>query len=220
MGVQSSAAVALVAVATGISFALAGSLIPPLVDDQLLRLFALLSSESLGVLLTLLIVLIRAILPISLIMHLMDGWPSGALRLGRSPLVVGVGLAAGVLFLEYLLISLLSLATAVDSWLDLGDLVAGLDILQPGVVLLSGLRVVLFAALSALAVLSRAWPLQPLALYGRWGPSQPFDPWRPHRQLPMGHQLMAYSDLFRLILLLIPLELAYQISGLPGALTA
>lgn len=220
LGVQSSLAVGVVAAATGVSFALAGSLIPPLGTTQLLRLFTLLSSESVGVLLTLLMVMIRAILPISLIMHLMEGWPAGTLRIGRGAVVVGAGVAAGLLFLEFLLISLLSLAAATDDWLDPGDLVAVFETLRPGLVLFSLLRVVLFASLCALAVLKRLWPLQPLGRYGHWGPSQPYDPWRPHQQLPMGHLLMAYTDLFRLVLIVIPLELAYQLSALPGSLTA
>jgi len=220
LGVQSSLAIALVAAASGISFALAGSLIPPLGSTQLLRLFTLLSSESVGVLLTLLMVLIRAILPISLIMHLMDGWPAGTLRLGRLAVVVGAGLAAGLLFLEYLLISLVALTTVNDEWFDPGDLLAVLETLRPGLVLFSWARVVLFTSLCAVMVLLRSWPLEPLGAYGRWGPSQPYDPWTPQRQLPMGHLLMAYSDLFRLILVVIPLELAYQLSGLPGALSA
>lgn len=220
LGVQSSLAVAVVAAASGISFGLAVGLIPPLGSLQLLRLFTLLSSESVGVLLTLLMVMIRAILPISLIMHLMDGWPGGTLRLGRGALVVGAGLAAGLLFLEYLLISLIALSVVSQDWFDLGDVIALLETLQPGVVLFSCVRVVLFAMLAALAVLLRVWPLKLLAAYGHWGPEQPYDPWRPHRQLPAAHLLMAYSDLFRLILIAIPLELAYQLSGLPGALTA
>lgn len=219
LGVQSSWAIAVVAAASGISFGLAGSLIPPLGSSQLLRLFTLLSSESVGVLLTLLMVMIRAILPVSLIMHLMDGWPAGTLRLGRAAVVVGAGLAAGLLFLEFLLISLVSLAAATDDWLDPGDLVAVFETVRPGLVLFSWVRVVLFASLCALAVLKRLWPLQPLGAYGHWGPSQPYDPWRPQQQLPMGHLLMAYTDLFRLVLIVIPLELAYQLSGLPGALT-
>lgn len=220
LGVQSSVAVAAVALALGLSFGLAGGLIPSLGSDQLLRLFTLLGSQSLGVLVTLLMVLIRGLLPISLVVHLLQFWPSGLLRLSRAALVLGAGLAAAVLFLEYQLISLLAFSYVLDAWLDLADLAAVLEALQPGAVLLSCLRVGLFSSLSTLAVLERWWPLPPFGPVGLWGASAPFDPWWPQRQLPMGHLLMAYRDLFRLILIVIPLELAYQFSGLPGALTA
>lgn len=219
LGVHSSAAIALVAVTIGVSFALAGSLIPPLSNSQLLRLFTLLTCESVGVLLTLLLFLIRGVLPLSLLVHLMEQWPGARLRLGRLQLTLGAGLAAAVLFLQYVLFSLVALSYASDNWLDFSDLAAVLEIIQPLAVLLSCGRVALFAMLATVAVLSRCWPLQVLEP-ARPMPDEPFDPWRPHRQLPMAQLTMVYSDLFRLILLLIPLELGYQVSGLPGALSA
>ena len=221
LGVHSALAVAIVAVALGVSFALAGSMIAPLATTELLRLFILLSSESLGVLLTLMLLLIRGLLPISQMVHLMLGWPSAQLRLRARHVTLGAGVAAAVLFLDYQLFSLLALAYATDGWLDLVDLGMVLQIMQPEVLLCSCGRVALLAMLSTQAVLSRWWPLQPLPPAGAAAAlaTEPFDPWRPHRQLPQVQLTMVYSDLFRLLVLLIVLELGYQLSGLPGSLT-
>ena len=222
LGVHSALAVAFVAVALGVSFALAGSMIAPLATSQLLRLFILLSSESLGVLLTLTMLLIRGLLPISQVVHLMLGWPRTLLRLKPRQVTVGAGVAAAVLFLDYQLFSLLALTYATDGWLDLADLGAVLQIMEPEVLLCSCIRTALLAMLATQMVLSRWWPLKPLQAAGAVAAraAEPFDPWRPQRQLPQVQLTSVYSDLFRLLVLLIVLELGYQVSGLPGSLTA
>lgn len=219
LGVNSALAVALVAITVGVSFALAGDLIPALATGQLLQLFTLLSSESLGVLLTLLMFLIRALLPVSLVVHLQGRWPAGRLRLSEAQVMVGAALAAAVLFLHYQLFSLVALAYVSDGWLDPVDLAPVLQMLQPTVLLCSCARVAMFALLACLAVLRRWWPLQPLPA-PQPPADEPFDPWRPSRKLPLGHLTMIYSDLFRLLVLLVPLELGYQLSSLPGSLSA
>ena len=222
LGVHSALAVTFVAVAIGVSFALAGQMIAPQATSELLRLFILLSSESIGVLLTLMMLLIRGLLPISQVVHLMLGWPRVQLRLKMRHVTIGAGVAAAVLFLDYQLFSLLALTYATDGWLDLADLGAVLQTLAPETLLLSCLRTALLAMLSTQAVLSRWWPLKPLPGAGAVAlqSSEPFDPWRPHRQLPQIQLTGVYSDLFRLLVMLIVLELGYQLSGLPGSLTA
>lgn len=222
LGVHSALAVAFVAVALGISFALAGETIAPLATSQLLRLFLLLSSESVGVLLTLMMFLIRGLLPISQVVHLMLGWPYALLRLKARHVTIGAGVAAAVLFLDYQLFSLLALTYATDGWLDLIDFGAVLQLLEPEMLLFSCLRTALLAMLATQAVLSRWWPLKPLPPAGAVAAEamEPFDPWRPHRQLPQVQLTSVYSDLFRLLVVLIVLELGYQLSALPGSLTA
>jgi hypothetical protein len=222
LGVHSALAVAFVAVALGVSFALAGQMIAPMATSQLLRLFILLSSESVGVLLTLMLFLIRGLLPISQVVHLMLGWPRAQLRLQMSHVRLGAGLAAAVLFMDYQLFSLLALTYVTDGWLDLADFGAVLQNMQPEVLLFSCLRTALLAMLATQAVLSRWWPLQPLPAAGAVAHQavEPFDPWRPQRQLPQIQLTAVYSDLFRLLVLLIVLELGYQLSGLPGSLSA
>ena len=222
LGVHSGLAVSCLAVALGVSFALAGNMITPLATSQLMRLFILLSSESIGVLLTLMLFLIRALLPISQVVQSMRGWPSQQLRLRVRDVTLGSGVAAAVLFLNYQLFSLLALTFATDGWLDLADFGAVLQILQPELLLFSCLRVALFAMLATQAVLCRWWPLKPLpgASAAAALLAEPFDPWRPQRQLPQVQLALVYSDLFRLLVLLIGLELGYQLSGMPGSLTA
>jgi hypothetical protein len=212
LGVQSFVAVVILAVSIGFGFGFAGQGISPLDTSQILRLFVMLSSGSVGVLMTMLIFLIRAILPVSLIVHLKRGWPARRLGIGSVQLLIGSCISAPILFLGFQLFGLLSLAYASDGWLDFADLTTVLDLVQPVVVVESALRVTFYSALCVILVLSRTWPIMELPLDQAHRQTD-VDAWLPRYRLYQGRLVLVYSDLFRLLLLVVGAEMAIQMVG-------
>jgi hypothetical protein len=210
LGVQSVLAISLLAVFLGFSFGFAGTGVSPLDTNQILRLFILLSSSSVGVLITFLIFLLRAVLPVSLIVHMERRWPGNQLGISRSQLLFGASVAAPVLFLAFQLCGLAALSYASDAWLDFSDLVTVIELVQPSVVFASCFRLAIYSILCLVFVLGRAWPLMALSPDSPRQDEASPDPWLPHYRLSQGRLVWVYSDIFRLLLLVVSCETIVQ----------
>jgi hypothetical protein len=189
-GVQSVGVVALMALLLGGGFVLAAGLLPGIGSTLSLQLMTLLVTQSLGVLSIILIFLIRSITPLSLAVHHLRRGASPWLRCRPQVIVLGGAISACVLYLQSVAITLLAAICVSDYRLDLLEFQVVAQALNPVVVLSGVIRVGLFSALSMVAVIER---------------------WPPLQSRPSESSMAVASDLFRLLVLLLALELVFEI---------
>jgi hypothetical protein len=105
-------------------------------------------------------------------------------------IVLGGAISACVLYLQSVAITLLAAICVSDYRLDLLEFQVVAQALNPVVVLSGVIRVGLFSALSMVAVIER---------------------WPPLQSRPSESSMAVASDLFRLLVLLLALELVFEI---------